>query len=87
MSLPLGLKPVDIVRGLAAIAEKSATALPGPWGVALTWIAEGAELGAEIADHAMDPVIMIREFRSILPGYRAAQTRLRDRIAAIATEP
>ena len=84
MTLPLGLKPTDIVRGAASLAQSFSTAVPGPWGVALTWLSAGASLAADIADHAMDPVIMIEEMRSILPPYRDAQARLRNEIAAMA---
>lgn len=87
MTLPLGLKPTDIIRGLAEAAAKFAPAVPGPWGVALTWLSAGADLAAQIADHAMDPVVVITEFTSILPSYRAAQQRLRDEIAALAKSP
>lgn len=81
-----------VVSGILATASEllrvaAQSPLPQPWGTVLSVISAGAGLGAELIANGIEPVGAIEEFRSMIPGWKAANARLEDYLEQLARNP
>lgn len=82
--------PIDVLRtteSLLKAVNRTASALPAPWGLVLTAIESAVGLAADLMGHGLDPKITITAMRSALTDVNDVRTLIDTMIASKSRPP